>query len=221
LASKSKKTSQSGAGTTKRAPARKKQAASGSSTAGTTRAKRPAKSTDKPKKRAARPSKAPFGPRSSGRVQTLGGVGHAAAHSEPDAKRRRQTADSLDAAKAAIDAALDKKALLPVLIDVSALASYTDFIGIVSGRSDRQVDAIADGILASMKARGRSLLGQEGSGSGRWTLLDFGDVVVHVFYHPVREFYDLESLWVDAPRIQLRIPPEAVMAQPDALYGNL
>jgi ribosome-associated protein len=140
---------------------------------------------------------------------------------EPDARKRRQTADSLEAAKAAIDAALDKKALLPVLIDVSSLASYTDFIGIVSGRSDRQVDAIADGILATMKARGRSLLGQEGSGSGRWTLLDFGDVVVHVFYHPVREFYDLESLWVDAPRIQLRIPPEAVMAQPDALYGNL
>ena len=138
-----------------------------------------------------------------------------------DARRSRETTESLEAAKAAIDAALDKKALLPVLIDVSALASYTDFIGIVSGRSDRQVDAIAEGILGAMKARGRSLLGQEGTGSGRWTLLDFGDVVIHVFYHPVREFYDLESLWVDAPRVQLQVPPEAVMAQPDALYGNL
>jgi ribosome-associated protein len=130
-------------------------------------------------------------------------------------------AESLAAAIGAIDAALDKKALLPVLIDVSALASYTDFIAIVSGRSDRQVDAIADGVRMAMKARGRSLLGQEGTGSGRWALLDFGDVVVHVFYHPVREFYDLESLWADAPRVQLRVPPEAVMAQPDALYGNL
>lgn len=139
----------------------------------------------------------------------------------PDARKVRQTADSALAAKVAIDAALDKKALLPVLIDVSALASYTDFIGIVSGRSDRQVDAIADGILLAMKARGRTLLGQEGSGSGRWTLLDFGDIVIHVFYHPVREFYDLESLWVDAPRVPLKVPPEAVMAQPDALYGNL
>jgi len=171
------------------------------------------------KKRPPRTSNAPLRARSTGRVQELSSG--RSSQSENDPKRRRQTADSLEAAKAAIDAALDKKALLPVLIDVSGLASYTDFICILSGRSDRQVDAIADGILAVMKARGRSLLGQEGSGSGRWTLLDFGDVVVHVFYHPVREFYDLESLWVDAPRIQLRIPPEAVMAQPDALYGNL
>jgi ribosome-associated protein len=172
----------------------------------------------KPKRRA--PSKAPFGPRSAGRVQTIGAAG-AVPPAAPSPRKVRETAESLQAATAAIDAALDKKALLPVLIDVSSLASYTDFIGIVSGRSDRQVDAIADGILTAMKARGRSLLGQEGSGSGRWTLLDFGDVVIHVFYHPVREFYDLESLWVDAPRVQLRVPPEAVMAQPDALYGNL
>lgn len=171
----------------------------------------------KPKRRPA--SKAPFGPRSvsSGRVQPVG----AGAVPAPSPRKVRETAESLEAATAAIDAALDKKALLPVLIDVSSLASYTDFIGVVSGRSDRQVDAIADGILAAMKSRGRSLLGQEGTGSGRWTLLDFGDVVIHVFYHPVREFYDLESLWVDAPRVQLRVPPEAVMAQPDALYGNL
>jgi ribosome-associated protein len=185
--------------------------------AATAAGKRPGKPI-KAKRPAA--SKAPFGRRSTGRVQPLGsGVGGQTG--APSARELRETADSLEAAKAAIDAALDKKALLPVLIDVSALASYTDFIGVVSGRSDRQVDAIADGILAAMKARGRSLLGQEGSGSGRWTLLDFGDVVIHVFYHPVREFYDLESLWVDAPRIHLRIPPEAVMAQPDALYGHL
>jgi ribosome-associated protein len=159
----------------------------------------------------------------AGRVQTLGPIGAAGGSVDagPQARKARETADSATAAIAAIDAALEKKALLPVLIDVSSLASYTDFIGIVSGRSDRQVDAIAEGILAVMKARGRSLLGQEGSGSGRWTLLDFGDVVIHVFYHPVREFYDLESLWVDAPRVPLKIPPEAVMAQPDALYGNL
>lgn len=218
-----------GGGESKRAPAtRKKQATAAAPSASGARARSGDKRVNTPvaksKGRTARPSKATSslgGLRSSGRVQSLGRRAAGASAGEPDAKKRRQTADSLEAAKAAIDSALDKKALLPVLIDVSALASYTDFIGIVSGRSDRQVDAIADGILATMKARGRSLLGQEGSGSGRWTLLDFGDVVVHVFYHPVREFYDLESLWVDAPRIQLRIPPEAVMAQPDALYGNL
>jgi len=160
----------------------------------------------------------PGGPkRAPGRVESLAPSKAAAG----DGRKARQSADSLEVAKVAIDAALDKKALLPVLIDVSAMASYTDFIAIVSGRSDRHVDAIAEGVLQAMKARGRSLLGQEGTGSGRWTLLDFGDVVVHVFYHPVREFYDLESLWVDAPRLPLKIPPESVMAQPDALYGNL
>jgi ribosome-associated protein len=124
-------------------------------------------------------------------------------------------------AVAAIDAALDKNALAPVLIDVSAMGSYTDFIGVVSGRSDRQVDAIADSISQAMKQRGRYVLGQEGSGSGRWTLLDFGAFVIHVFYHPVREFYDLESLWIEAPRVKLDVPPEANLGQADALYGAL
>lgn len=172
-----------------------------------------AEAAKKPK--AGRSGRASAARRAPGRVEPL------ALSKAAEGRRTRQSADSLEVAKAAIDAALDKKALLPVLIDVSAMASYTDFIAIVSGRSDRHVDAIAEGVLQVMKARGRSLLGQEGTGSGRWTLLDFGDVVVHVFYHPVREFYDLESLWVDAPRLPLKIPPESVMAQPDALYGNL
>ena len=133
----------------------------------------------------------------------------------------RDVAEARTLAVAAIEAALGKKALQPVLLDVSALASYTDFIAIVSGRSDRQVDAIAEAVHTAMREHGRRLVGQEGKSAGRWTLLDYGDVVLHVFYHPVREFYDLESLWVDAPRLPLKIPPESVMAQPDALYGNL
>jgi ribosome-associated protein len=120
-----------------------------------------------------------------------------------------------------MEAALDKRALDPVLIDVSAMGSYTDFIGVVSGRSDRQVDAIAEAIGLAMKARGLYPLGREGSGTGRWTLLDFGAFVVHVFYHPVREFYDLESLWIEAPRVKLDVPPESTLGQPDALYGAL
>jgi ribosome-associated protein len=124
-------------------------------------------------------------------------------------------------ALAAIDAALAKKALAPVLIDVSAMASYTDFIGIVSGRSDRQVDAIAESVRQAMKDRGRLALGQEGTGSGRWTLLDFGSVVIHVFYHPVREFYDLESLWIEAPRVQLEIPADSTISEPESYYGAL
>jgi ribosome-associated protein len=124
-------------------------------------------------------------------------------------------------AVAAMDAALDKRALEPVLVDVSGMGSYTDFIGIVSGRSDRQVDAIAEAVSQAMKARGVYALGREGSGNGRWTLLDFGAFVVHVFYHPVREFYDLESLWIEAPRVKLEVPPESALSQADALYGAL
>jgi ribosome-associated protein len=132
-----------------------------------------------------------------------------------------QLAETRALAIAAMDAALDKHALQPVLIDVSSMGSYTDFIGIVSGRSDRQVDAIAESVTQALKARGHHPLGQEGTGSGRWTLLDFGAFVVHVFYHPVREFYDLESLWIEAPRVKLDVPPEATLSQPDALYGAL
>lgn len=88
-------------------------------------------------------------------------------------------------------------------------SSYTDFIAVVSGRSDRQVEAIADGVCEALEARGRHSLGREGARNGRWVLLDFGDVVVHVFYQPLREVFDIESLWIDAPRIKLQIPAEA------------
>ncbi|HKA90156.1 MAG TPA: ribosome silencing factor [Haliangiales bacterium] len=106
-------------------------------------------------------------------------------------------------------AALDKKALAPVVLDVRGLASYTDFIVLLSGGSDRQVAAIADAVVESLAKERWRPLGKEGGKGGQWTLLDFGDVIVHVFHHPVREFYDLESFWVDAPRLPLEVPPEA------------
>jgi len=145
----------------------------------------------------------------------------ATAAAAPSPATAKQLDEARELALEAIDAALEKKALMPVLIDVSAMASYTDFIGIVSGRSDRQVEAIADAVSQFMKSRGRRVIGHEGSGNGRWTLLDYGEIVIHVFYHPVREFYDLESLWIDAPRVKMAIPPEAILTQPDALYGAL
>ncbi len=64
-------------------------------------------------------------------------------------------------------------------------------------------------------------LGQEGTGNGRWTLLDFGSVVIHVFYHPVREFYDLESLWIEAPRVPLEVPADSTISEPESYYGAL
>jgi ribosome-associated protein len=121
----------------------------------------------------------------------------------------RERRESLATAKAAVAAALDKKAVEPVLIDVCGRASYADFIVVVSGRSDRQVDAIADGVCEALATRGRRPMGREGARNGRWVLIDFGDVVVHVFYHPLREVFDIESLWIDAPRVKLLIPAEA------------
>ena len=123
-----------------------------------------------------------------------------------DERGRRE---SLAFAKALVAAALAKKALQPVLIDVTGRASYADFIAVVSGRSDRQVEAIAEGVCEAMAAAGRRPLGREGARNGRWVLIDFGDVVLHVFYQPLREVFDIESLWIDAPRVKLQIPPEA------------
>jgi ribosome-associated protein len=133
-------------------------------------------------------------------------------HGQPTAR-----ASALEAAKVALEAALDKKALEPVLLDVRELCSYTEYILMVSGRSDRQVDAIADSVTHELKALGRRALGVEGVTSGQWALLDFGDLVVHVFLHPVRLHYDLESLWHEAPRVPIEVPEDA-RATPDDLY---
>jgi len=111
-------------------------------------------------------------------------------------------------ALAAAQAALDKKGIEPVLLDLTQSGSYTDYLLITSGQADRTVRAIADGIVEVMKERGARLLGAEGLREGRWALLDFGDLVVHVFEHPLREFYDLEGMWFDAPRLPLQIPAE-------------
>jgi ribosome-associated protein len=132
--------------------------------------------------------------------------------------KQKQLQAARVAAETAIEAALAKKGLMPVVIDVSNQTTYTDFIGIVSGRSDRQVEAIAEHVVMSLKEIDFRLVGREGSGNGRWTLLDFGDVVIHVFYHPVREFYDIESLWIDAPRLKLKVPAEAMSVGDEVLY---
>jgi ribosome-associated protein len=102
-----------------------------------------------------------------------------------------------------LKAALEKKALDPVLIELKGTTSFTDFL-LCSGKSDRQVQAIAQGIEEALKKNGVRPLGQEGTSGGKWILMDYEDVVVHVFLEPVRKFYDLEGLWIDAPRIDLQ-----------------
>ena len=121
--------------------------------------------------------------------------------------------DALELAQMALEAALEKKGLEPVLLDVRALCSYTEYILLLSGRSDRQVNAIVDGIRDALRLRGRRPMSREGV--GHWSLLDYGDLIVHVFHHPRREHYDLESLWIEAPRHPIDVPAEARIAVDD------
>jgi len=99
-------------------------------------------------------------------------------------------------------AALDKKALNVEIIDVRGKVDYADYVVVMSGRSDRQVGAIAKGIQTDLKQKyGVACLGVEGLPQGSWALMDFGDVIVHIFHRDTRGYYDLEALWMDAARV--------------------
>src|SRR3954463_6749041 len=111
--------------------------------------------------------------------------------------------DSRRTAVAAARAALEKKSEEVVVLDLRGMSGYTDYLVIGSGTSDRQLEAIAEGIEKELKGLGHKLVGSEGQRGGRWVLLDFGDVVVHVFHLDEREHYDLEGLWADAPRVEV------------------
>jgi ribosome-associated protein len=101
------------------------------------------------------------------------------------------------------EAALDKKASRIEIIDVRGKVDYTDYVIVMSGRSDRQVAAIARGIEEDLKHKhGARCAGVEGLPQGNWVLLDFGDVVVHIFHQDTRGYYDLEALWLDADRVE-------------------
>jgi ribosome-associated protein len=103
-----------------------------------------------------------------------------------------------------LTAVMGKKALDIIVLDVSGLTSLADSFIICSGRSNRQVTAIADYIRIDLKKQGVAPLSVEGLQEGHWVLMDYGDIVIHVFYDDVRRFYDLEGLWSDAPRIRTR-----------------
>ncbi len=105
-----------------------------------------------------------------------------------------------------IQAAQGKKALDIVVMDLRGKTAITDYFILCSGRSSRQVMAIADHIQTEMRDNRIRPLGVEGVGSGHWILLDYDNVVIHVFYDPIRRFYNLEGLWVDVPRIQIASP---------------
>ncbi len=110
---------------------------------------------------------------------------------------------SLDLAQACASLALDKKGDDPVIIHVEGVTSYTDFFVVVSAPSERQVSAIAGAIEDGMRECGVRPLGVEGKESGAWVLLDYGEVVVHLYLDEARQYYDLEGLWADAPRVDV------------------
>lgn len=108
-------------------------------------------------------------------------------------------------------AALEKKATGLEVIDVSGKVDYADFLVLMSGRSDRHVTALASGIEEALRKRNKRALAVEGLPHANWVLMDFGDVVVHVFQDDARAAYDIDGLWMDARRVPvpLDVPRES------------
>ncbi|MFO0677383.1 MAG: ribosome silencing factor [Polyangiaceae bacterium] len=98
-------------------------------------------------------------------------------------------------------AALEKKAVGLEILDVAGRVDYADFLVIMTGRSDRQVAALAQGIEEGLRKIGKRPLSTEGLPLARWVLMDFGDVVVHIFQDDARSLYDIDGLWMDAKRL--------------------
>jgi ribosome-associated protein len=116
-------------------------------------------------------------------------------------KHRRKTSDEL--ARLCVNAAVEKKGEDPVILDVRKLCSFTDYFVIVSGRSTRHVQGLAEAIEDELRSKRLSTSKSEGLKEGTWVLLDYNDVVVHIFYTETRKFYDIEGLWHDAPKVSV------------------
>lgn len=111
--------------------------------------------------------------------------------------KRPEAPEVLDWAEAAC---ADRKAVAGVVLDLRKLSDAADYFIVVSGTSDTHVRAIAEHVVEELQERGVRAHHIEGLTGGRWVLLDFVDLVVHVFHPALREFYQLESLWGDAPQ---------------------
>ena len=116
------------------------------------------------------------------------------------------TERSLELARTAAAAADEKLATTVSGIDVSEQLALTDVFVIASGSTDRQVAAIVDEVEDKLREKGAKPVRREGERDGRWVLLDFGDIVVHVQHDEEREFYELERLWRDCPEVDLGVP---------------
>lgn len=110
-----------------------------------------------------------------------------------------RSAQELALAIAAV--ALEHKALNVEIIDVRGKVDYSDYVVVMSGRSDRQVNALASNIEDALEKKKIHCVGIEGMPHGNWLLMDYSDVIVHIFHQDTRGYYDLESLWLDAARV--------------------
>lgn len=118
----------------------------------------------------------------------------------------------------ALHAASEKKAIGTVVLDLREIASFTDYFVMTGGSNERQVQAISDGIVETLKKAGSPAARIEGYKTAEWILLDYGDFVVHVFDEKARKFYDLERLWRDAKQVAL--PAELVSAANSSLRSE-
>jgi ribosome-associated protein len=110
---------------------------------------------------------------------------------------------SLAMAFLSVQAAANKKAETIKVLDLKEASSFTDYFVVCSGTSDRQVQAIADSVMIELKESGFQPISVEGYREGRWVIVDYGDIVLHVFLDALREFYDLERLWQHAKRVSI------------------
>ena len=125
----------------------------------------------------------------------------AAPTSAMTSKRALAEAASRRTALAVANAALEHKALNVEIIDVRGKVDYADYVVVMSGRSDRQVASLARNIEAGLVAIGERCISVEGLPHANWLLMDYGDVIVHIFHADTRGYYDLERLWMDAARV--------------------
>ncbi len=114
---------------------------------------------------------------------------------------------SLELASAAARAAAARKAEDVAVYDLHIVSSFCDAFVVCHGTNRRQVSAIAQGVIDELRTLNVRPIGVEGMDAGRWVLIDFGDIVVHVFDEPMRGFYDLDGLWGDAPRLVIPLEP--------------
>jgi ribosome-associated protein len=108
---------------------------------------------------------------------------------------------SREIALSAARAALEKKAQAVEIVDVTGKVDYADYLVLMTGQSDRHVKALADAVDEELAKQGTRAIAIEGFPGGSWVLIDFVDVVVHVFQRDARAIYDLDGLWMDATRV--------------------